>query len=126
MLFMDNDNIYISLQIFQIETQIARNVFDLRIILFYIYYICNHVKICFYEKFNLLSFQIALYLVMGITTTIGVTSCEEKRPKEFITFEEMADPSIDTLSDWSNVPSGLQASFITIDERVPRSVAPGL
>ena len=36
----------------------------------------------------------------------------------------MADPSIDTLSDWSNVPSGLQASFITIDERVPRSVAP--
>jgi hypothetical protein len=77
------------------------------------------------KKFNLLSFQIALYLVMGITTTIGVTSCEEKRPKkEFITFEEMADPSIDTLSDWSNVPSGLQASFITIDERVPRSVAP--
>ena len=76
------------------------------------------------KKFNLLSFQIALYLVMGITTTIGVTSCEEKRPKkEFITFEEMADPSIDTLSDWSNVPSGLQASFITIDERVPRSVA---
>lgn len=67
---------------------------------------------------------LTLFLVLGITI-MSFSSCEDKRPKkEFITFEEMADPSIDTLSDWSNVPSGLQASFITIDERIPKSVAP--
>ena len=54
-------------------------------------------------------------------------SCESKRPqKELITFEEMRDPTRDTLSNWSDVPSGLQASFITIDDRMPKSVAPNI
>ena len=55
----------------------------------------------------------------------GLISCENKRPKkECDTFEEMRDPTNDTLSDWSKVPAGLQASFISIDGRVPKSVAP--
>ena len=68
--------------------------------------------------------QLTAFLVLGMAI-MSFTSCVDKRPKkEFITFEEMQDPTGDTLSDWSNVPSGLQASFITIDERIPKSVAP--
>lgn len=56
---------------------------------------------------------------------LTLVSCESKRPKkECPTFEEMQDPTNDTLSDWSNVPAGLQASFISIDDKLPKSVAP--
>lgn len=68
--------------------------------------------------------QLISIIVLG-AAIIGLVSCESKRPKkELITSEEMADPTVDTLSDWSNVPSGLQASFITTDDRIPKSVAP--
>ena len=63
-----------------------------------------------------------------IVTAIAFTSlisCDSKRPeKEFTTFTELQDPTSDTLSDWSNVPEGLQASFISIDDKMPKSVAP--
>ena len=36
----------------------------------------------------------------------------------------MQDPTNDTLSDWSQVAKGLHASFISIDEKLPKSVAP--
>ncbi|MDR3007480.1 MAG: DUF6067 family protein [Sphingobacterium sp.] len=42
------------------------------------------------------------------------------------TFTEMADPTKDTLSNWSNVKSGLHASFVSIDKRYPKSVNPNL
>ena len=67
---------------------------------------------------------LVLFAIFGVTI-IFTTSCNSKRPeKEFVTFEEMQDPTNDTLSDWSNVPSGLQSSFISIDVRPPKSVAP--
>ncbi|MBB4034926.1 hypothetical protein GGR21_000813 [Dysgonomonas hofstadii] len=47
-----------------------------------------------------------------------------KAPKECITFEEMGDPTSDTLSDWSKVTTGLQASLVSVDVKYPRSVAP--
>lgn len=54
-------------------------------------------------------------------------SCEQQRPvKECITFEEMDDPAIDSLSDWSKVESGLNASFVSIDEKYPKSKIPGI
>ena len=63
-------------------------------------------------------------LLLGITLSAFI-ACDGKRPKkEFETFQEMPDPTGDTLSDWSHVPAGIQASFITIDERIPKSVAP--
>lgn len=66
-----------------------------------------------------------LCLVLGLA--FALFSCDSKRPeKEFITFEEMQDPTVDTLSDWSNVPAGLQSSFITIDTKMPKSVAPSV
>jgi hypothetical protein len=56
---------------------------------------------------------------------LAFSSCDWKRPKkEFITFQEMQDPTNDTLSDWSNVKAGLHSSFISIDARAPKSVAP--
>ncbi len=54
-------------------------------------------------------------------------SCESKRAEEkCLTFEEMQDPTNDTLSDWSKVPQGLQAAFISIDNRMPKSVVPAV
>lgn len=52
-------------------------------------------------------------------------SCEKKRPvKTCDTFAEMKDPTVDTLSDWSQSPPGLNASFVSIDTRYPKSVLP--
>ena len=67
---------------------------------------------------------ITLCLVLGIAIT-NLISCDSKRPgKEFNTFQELQDPTSDTFSDWSNVPEGLQTSFISIDDKMPKSVAP--
>lgn len=56
---------------------------------------------------------------------LATVSCNNNRPrKECATFEEMKDPTNDTLSDWSNVPKGLHASFISIDDKLPKSVVP--
>lgn len=41
-------------------------------------------------------------------------------------FKELPDPTADTLSDWSKVKPGLHSSFVSIDKRFPRSVAPGI
>lgn len=69
-------------------------------------------------------FRLSLWVLIGCTLLIGV-SCKSSRPKkEFTTFQEMKDPTSDTLSDWSNVPAGLHASFISIDDKLPKSVAP--
>lgn len=52
-------------------------------------------------------------------------ACKQNRPaKECITFQEMADPTNDTLSDWSQISPGLHASFISIDTKPHKSVAP--
>src|SRR5690606_7951403 len=40
------------------------------------------------------------------------------------TFVELADPTADIQSDWSEVPPGLQSSFVTIDKRFAKSIAP--
>ncbi|PRD56612.1 hypothetical protein C5749_05085 [Sphingobacterium gobiense] len=49
---------------------------------------------------------------------------QRNTPFELVDFEELPDPTADTLSDWSNVGNGLHASFVTIDKRFPKSVAP--
>ncbi len=68
--------------------------------------------------------RLAVYIVLGLTVLIPI-SCETKQPKKrCFNFAEMQDPTSDTLSDWSNVPAGLQASFISIDEKPPKSVPP--
>jgi hypothetical protein len=41
-------------------------------------------------------------------------------------FTELPDPTADTLSNWSGVATGLKSSFVTIDRRFPKSVAPNI
>ncbi|SCD18916.1 hypothetical protein PSM36_0080 [Proteiniphilum saccharofermentans] len=68
--------------------------------------------------------RLSVCMLIGLQVLVLI-SCESKRPKkECNTFEEMQDPTNDTLSDWSNVPAGLQVSFISIDDKLPKSVAP--
>src|SRR5690554_4206 len=75
-------------------------------------------------NFKSLSSACTLIAITGMLL-LAFSSCDWKRPKkEFITFQEMQDPTNDTLSDWSNVKAGLHSSFISIDVRAPKSVAP--
>lgn len=54
-----------------------------------------------------------------------VTACgEPKTIRTVSTYEEMQDPTADTLSDWSRVSKGLHASVVSIDDKYSRSVAP--
>lgn len=77
-------------------------------------------------NFNSKSSSLLLLIALCFAITASV-SCDNKRPeKEFITFEELQDPTNDVNSDWSDVPSGLQSSFISIDIKAPKSVAPQL
>lgn len=46
------------------------------------------------------------------------------KPALSATFVELADPSSDVNSDWSKVSPGLQSSFVTIDKRFAKSLAP--
>lgn len=39
-------------------------------------------------------------------------------------FVEMADPTADTLSDWSGIKKGLHTSFVSLDQRYAKSLAP--
>ncbi len=75
-------------------------------------------------KLKSLSRQWKLCAIFGLSVAL-LNACDNKRPqKEFVTFEELPDPTSDTLSDWSHVTAGLHASFITIDERMPKSLEP--
>ena len=69
-------------------------------------------------------FRLILCILIGLPV-LGLNACEGKRPKkECLTFKEMQDPTNDTLSNWSGVAAGLQASFISIDDKLSKSVAP--
>ncbi len=75
-------------------------------------------------NFKSISKLLIVCFVFGLTLTLFI-ACNGKRPKrELVTFEEMQDSTADTLSDWSQVSAGIHASFVTIDERIPKSVAP--
>lgn len=50
---------------------------------------------------------------------------QQKKPRNG-DFMELADPTADTLSDWSQAAGGLQASFVSIDKRYPKSVLPSV
>lgn len=64
--------------------------------------------------------------ISGLIVLCGLfVSCEQKRPvKNCETFAEMTDPTADTLSDWSQIPQGLNASFVSIDTKYAKSVMP--
>lgn len=71
-------------------------------------------------------FRYTLCALLGLPVLTAV-ACNGNHPeKGCTTFEEMKDPTSDTLSDWSNVTAGLHASVISIDNKFPRSVAPAI
>jgi hypothetical protein len=51
-------------------------------------------------------------------------SCMQPQKRQYLTYEELPDPTKDTLADWSDVTRGLHASFVSADDRYPKSVAP--
>ncbi|GBU07694.1 hypothetical protein AwDysgo_10250 [Bacteroidales bacterium] len=60
-----------------------------------------------------------------ICIALLLASCNEKRPDlSCETFAELPDPTDDILSDWTGIASGMHASFVSIDTRYPKSVAP--
>lgn len=67
-----------------------------------------------------------LWLVCSVLCfALFLVECSsEKALKTCDTFEELPDPTNDTLSDWSNVKSGLHISVVDIDTKYPKSVAP--
>lgn len=70
------------------------------------------------------AFRLLFAISLG-SSLLGTVSCNSKQPeKGCTTFKEMKDPTNDTLSDWSHVTAGLHASFISIDHKLHKSVAP--
>ena len=60
-----------------------------------------------------------------VTASIFITACSSQKALQSCdTFTELADPTTDTLSDWSAASVGLHASFVTIDKRFRKSVLP--
>lgn len=68
------------------------------------------------------------FLFYFIATAALFVSCQQNKnsTRNGTAFTELADPTQDTLSDWSNVPPGLHASFVSIDNRYAKSVNPAI
>jgi hypothetical protein len=66
-----------------------------------------------------------IFFLAGIcVSALFFESCTQVPKKQRYTYNELPDPSGDTLSDWSSVTRGLHASFVSADVRYPKSVAP--
>lgn len=59
-----------------------------------------------------------------LVAAIAASSCTSRPPVEFSTFEEPADPAIDSTANWNNVPAGLQASWTSTHVRFNKSSIP--
>jgi hypothetical protein len=72
-------------------------------------------------KPNTLTLFVSMFTAVGIS----ITACNNgPSTQTTATLKELPDPTADTLSDWSAVPAGLHASFVSIDRRYPKSVNP--
>ncbi|WP_270090629.1 DUF4091 domain-containing protein [Sphingobacterium sp. SYP-B4668] len=71
--------------------------------------------------------NLTLNSILFFGTLFGVQTLQAQRPAfELVNFREMADPTKDTLSDWSAVKKGLHSSFVTIDKRYAKSQVPNV
>ncbi|MCW2263797.1 MULTISPECIES: DUF4091 domain-containing protein [Sphingobacterium] len=68
---------------------------------------------------------LASALLVGALWTVQTVKAQTPA-FEMVNFQEMADPTKDTLSDWSAVKKGVHSSFVTIDKRYPKSLVPDL
>ena len=66
-----------------------------------------------------------LSILCVLYSCYSMLGCTPERPlKTCNTFDELADPSVDTLYDWKDISMGLHASFVSIDKRYPKSILP--
>ncbi len=72
------------------------------------------MKIAKYNLYGILCSGLILFATQG---------CVQKTQSKNDQIE-LADPTTDTLADWSGVPEGLNISYVTIDKRFPKSVVP--
>ena len=63
-------------------------------------------------------------LLLSVGLFLLLVSCNSGTVRKISSFDELPDPTADTLSDWSGVPQGLHASFVSTDAVFRRSVAP--
>lgn len=63
-------------------------------------------------------------LLLSAGLSLSLVSCDSGTARKISSFDELPDPTADTLSDWSDVPRGFHASFVSTDAVFRRSVAP--
>ena len=63
-------------------------------------------------------------LLLSAGISLLLVSCDSGAARKISSFDELPDPTADTLSDWSGVPQGLHASFVSTDAVFRRSVVP--
>lgn len=61
------------------------------------------------------------FLCLGMFTVFAISVINAQVNGDF---QELVDPTGDTLSDWSGVPEGLHASFVTKDKRFAKHLPP--
>ena len=64
-----------------------------------------------------------LLIILLPFTYVGNSRAQRLLPEKFT---ELPDPTADTLSNWSPIAAGLHSSFVSIDKRFPKSVAPNI
>ncbi|WP_216657728.1 DUF4091 domain-containing protein [Sphingobacterium shayense] len=65
--------------------------------------------------------------IITLGVMLRLDSIQAQTPAfELVNFKEMADPTSDTLADWSPVKKGLHSSFVTIDKRYAKSLVPDI
>ncbi|WP_196936319.1 DUF4091 domain-containing protein [Sphingobacterium hungaricum] len=64
------------------------------------------------------------FLLLSLIGLLTVQAHPLFAQKTSETFVEMADPTADTLADWSKVKNGLHVSFASIDKRFAKSFVP--
>ncbi len=65
--------------------------------------------------------------LLSLTLLCIASACTKTKPiKECTTFEELPDPTLEILSEWNDVNTGINASFISIDKKYPKSVQPDI
>src|SRR5690606_7030212 len=60
-----------------------------------------------------------------LLTILGMQGCNQHTVvMNTSAYDELPDPTVDTLSDWSGVAKGLHSSFVSIDTRFAKSLKP--
>lgn len=78
------------------------------------------------KHFIVSMFRLKIFQLLFICLMPAIFVHAQIKSSTVAEFKEMPDPSKDSLSDWSAVKKGLNASFVTIDKRFPKHLAPAV